>query len=102
MTIDGHVVKGDERRAAGIHANAALRVDPVIKNTTLSDLTGGSAVLYTYVGGSPGGRKEAKLLPRDVERFRSRRSGPRSAHCGAVGHVSRLESSQSSWVSPAS
>ncbi|MBM3218337.1 MAG: molybdopterin oxidoreductase [Candidatus Rokubacteria bacterium] len=46
VTIDGHVVKGDKRRAAGIHANAALRVDPVIKNTTLSDLTGGSAVFY--------------------------------------------------------
>ena len=46
VTIDGHVVKGDKRRAAGIHANAVLRVDPVIKNTTLSDLTGGSAVFY--------------------------------------------------------
>ena len=46
VTIDGKVVKGDKRRATGIHANAALRVDPVIKNTTLSDLTGGSAVFY--------------------------------------------------------
>jgi hypothetical protein len=46
VTIDGQTVKGDGRRAAGIHANAALRVDPVIKNTTLSDLTGGSAVFY--------------------------------------------------------
>jgi anaerobic selenocysteine-containing dehydrogenase len=46
VTIDGQTVKGDARRAAGIHANAALRVDPVIKNTTLSDLTGGSAVFY--------------------------------------------------------
>jgi hypothetical protein len=46
VTIDGQAVKGDGRRAAGIHANAALRVDPVIKNTTLSDLTGGSAVFY--------------------------------------------------------
>ena len=46
VTIDGHVVKGDTRRAAGIHANAALRIDPVTKNTTLSDVTGGSAVFY--------------------------------------------------------
>lgn len=50
VVIDGRVVQGDPRRGTGIHANAALRVDPVIKNTTLSDLTGGSAVFYdTYV-----------------------------------------------------
>jgi tetrathionate reductase subunit A len=35
-----------DRRARGIHANAALRVDPQIKNTCLSDLAGGSAVFY--------------------------------------------------------
>jgi tetrathionate reductase subunit A len=46
VVIDGQVVKGDARRATGVHANAALRVDPVIRNTTLSDLTGGSAVFY--------------------------------------------------------
>jgi tetrathionate reductase subunit A len=46
VVIDGQVVKGDARRTTGIHANAALRVDPVTKNTTLSDLTGGSAVFY--------------------------------------------------------
>jgi len=44
--IDGQVVKGESRRGGGIHANAALRVDPVIGNTTLSDLTGASAVFY--------------------------------------------------------
>ena len=50
VVIDGRVVKGDPRRGLGVHANAAMRVDPVIKNTTLSDLTGGSAVFYdTYV-----------------------------------------------------
>ncbi|HLE43943.1 MAG TPA: molybdopterin dinucleotide binding domain-containing protein, partial [Methylomirabilota bacterium] len=50
VVIDGQVVKGDARRGTGVHANAVLRVDPVIKNTTLSDLTGGSAVFYdTYV-----------------------------------------------------
>ncbi len=46
VVIDGKVVKGDPRRAAGFHANAVLRVDPAITNTTLSDLTGGSAVFY--------------------------------------------------------
>jgi anaerobic selenocysteine-containing dehydrogenase len=46
VVIDGKVIKGDPRRARGIHANAAIRVDPHIKNTTLSDLTGGSAVFY--------------------------------------------------------
>jgi len=46
VMIDGKVVKGDRRRGTGLHANAALRVDPVLKNTTLVDLTGGSAVFY--------------------------------------------------------
>jgi anaerobic selenocysteine-containing dehydrogenase len=46
LMIDGKKVAGDRRRGRGVHANAALRVDPVIKNTCLSDLTGGSAVFY--------------------------------------------------------
>jgi anaerobic selenocysteine-containing dehydrogenase len=46
ITIDDKTVKGDSRRAAGIHANAAMRVDPVLQNVTLSDLAGGSAVFY--------------------------------------------------------
>ncbi len=46
VVIDGTRVKGDPRRATGIHANAAMRVDPVLKNTGLVDLTGGSAVFY--------------------------------------------------------
>ena len=46
VTIDGAVVKGDPRRGTGIHANAALRVDPVLKNTCLSDPVGASAVFY--------------------------------------------------------
>jgi len=32
--------------ATGFHANAAMRVDPVLKNTGLVDLVGGSAVFY--------------------------------------------------------
>ena len=46
VVIDGQLIKGDPRRGTGIHANAALRVDPVMKNSTLSDLTGASAVFY--------------------------------------------------------
>ena len=46
VVVDGRVIKGDPRRSRGIHANAAFRTDPVIKNTCLSDLTGGSAVFY--------------------------------------------------------
>jgi tetrathionate reductase subunit A len=46
MTIDGKLVKGDPRRVKGIHANAAMRVDPYLKNTCLVDPVGGSAVFY--------------------------------------------------------
>jgi tetrathionate reductase subunit A len=46
VTVDGKVVRGAPRRGKGIHANAAVRVDPVLGNTCLSDLTGGSAVFY--------------------------------------------------------
>ena len=44
--IDGKTLTRDERRARGFHANAAMRVDPVLKNTTLGDVVGGSAVFY--------------------------------------------------------
>ncbi|MCB0112553.1 MAG: molybdopterin-dependent oxidoreductase [Caldilineaceae bacterium] len=44
--IDGEVVKGDKRRATGIHANAAMRTDTQNPNTCLRDLVGGSAVFY--------------------------------------------------------
>lgn len=44
--IDGKTIKGDERRVKGIHANAAMRVDPYLGNTTLVDPVGGSAVFY--------------------------------------------------------
>ena len=46
VVINGDTVKGDERRARGFHGNAAMRLDPHLKNVTLSDLTGGSAVFY--------------------------------------------------------
>jgi anaerobic selenocysteine-containing dehydrogenase len=46
VVIDGETVKGDERRGKGIHANAALRTDPLLPNTCLTDPVGGSAVFY--------------------------------------------------------
>jgi anaerobic selenocysteine-containing dehydrogenase len=46
IEIDGLVVKGDPRRAVPLHGNAAMRVDPHLGNSTLSDLAGGSAVFY--------------------------------------------------------
>lgn len=46
MIVDGRVVKADPRRAAPLHGNAAMRVDPVLGNVTLQDIAGGSAVFY--------------------------------------------------------
>ncbi|MHC1789745.1 hypothetical protein [Solidesulfovibrio sp.] len=44
--IDGQAIMPDPRRATGVHGNAAMRVDPVLKNTCLVDKVGGSAVFY--------------------------------------------------------
>ncbi len=46
VTIDGVVIKGEERRRAGIHANAAMWIDPTLKNTCLFDPIGGSVSFY--------------------------------------------------------
>jgi anaerobic selenocysteine-containing dehydrogenase len=46
MMIDGRTIKADPRRGRGIHVNAAMRVDPVLKNVCLSDPVGASAVFY--------------------------------------------------------
>lgn len=46
IIIDGKKIKRDERRGRGIHANAVLRLDPVLGNTPLEDLTGGSVSFY--------------------------------------------------------
>ncbi len=46
VTIDGHVIKGEVRRAAGVHANAAMWTDPTLKNTCLFDPVGGSVSFY--------------------------------------------------------
>jgi len=44
--IDGKVVKGDPRRGAGFNANAAMWVDPDLRNTCVMDPLGGSASFY--------------------------------------------------------
>jgi hypothetical protein len=46
FTIDGKTIKTDPSRSTGIHANVAMRVDPVLKNTGLQDVVGGSIVFY--------------------------------------------------------
>ena len=46
VSIDGQVIKGDGRRGKGIHANAVMRADPLVKNTGLQDVIGGSIVFY--------------------------------------------------------
>ena len=46
VTIDGKVVKGDPRRATGVHANAAMWIDPYLKNTCMLDPVGGSVSFY--------------------------------------------------------
>lgn len=45
QTIDGRALLGETRRGAGIHANAAMVVDPHLRSP-LSDVVGGSAVFY--------------------------------------------------------
>ena len=46
VTIDGKLINGDPRRATGIHANAAMWVDPYLKNTCMLDPVGGSVSFY--------------------------------------------------------
>jgi len=46
VVIDGQVVKGDPRRGAGVHANAAMWIDPNLKNTCFIDKVGGSVSFY--------------------------------------------------------
>jgi tetrathionate reductase subunit A len=46
ITANGHTIPGDPIRVKGIHANAAMRIDPLLGNTTLLDPVGGRAVFY--------------------------------------------------------
>ena len=54
VTINGQVIKGEERRTRGIHANAAMWTDPTIRNTCMFDPVGGSVSFYdTHVRVEP-------------------------------------------------
>lgn len=44
--IDGVKIKGEPKRATGIHANAAMWIDPALKNTCMLDPVGGSVSFY--------------------------------------------------------
>ncbi len=46
VEINGRLVKGDPRRATGVHANAAMWIDPYLKNTCMLDPVGGSVSFY--------------------------------------------------------
>ncbi|HBG18695.1 MAG TPA: molybdopterin oxidoreductase, partial [Desulfobulbaceae bacterium] len=46
VTVDGKVIEMDEKREGGIHANAAMWVDPNLKNTCMIDKVGGSVSFY--------------------------------------------------------
>lgn len=46
ITVDGQEIKADPRRARGTHLNAAMQIDPVLKNTSLADPVGASVAFY--------------------------------------------------------
>ncbi len=46
ITVDSKLIKGDSRRATGVHANAAMWIDPYLKNTCMLDPIGGSVSFY--------------------------------------------------------
>lgn len=43
VVVDGHLIKGDKRRAGGICPNHVMQVDPVLKDVCITDPIGGSA-----------------------------------------------------------
>lgn len=46
VEIDGQILKGDPERGVGFHANAAMMIDPHLKNVSLQDMVGGSVSFY--------------------------------------------------------
>ena len=46
VEIDGVIIKGDAERGVGFHANAAMMIDPHLKNVCLTDMVGGSVAFY--------------------------------------------------------
>jgi len=45
-TVGGKTVRGDKRRSAGLCPNAAMKIDPALKNSCMTDPIGGSASFY--------------------------------------------------------
>ena len=43
---DGELIKGEKERSSGLCPNSVMCVDPVLKNTGLEDVIGGSASYY--------------------------------------------------------
>ncbi|MBT5532256.1 molybdopterin-dependent oxidoreductase [Candidatus Poribacteria bacterium] len=54
VSVDGNVIKGDVRRAAGLCPNPLMDVDPILKDVCLTDPVGASASFFdTYVDVTP-------------------------------------------------
>ena len=54
VVVDGSVIKGDARRAAGLCPNPLMDVDPILKDVCLTDPVGASASFFdTYVNVTP-------------------------------------------------
>jgi anaerobic selenocysteine-containing dehydrogenase len=50
VVVDGDMIRGDKRRAAGLCPNLVMEVDPILKDVSLTDPIGASASFYdTYV-----------------------------------------------------
>ncbi|HED08886.1 MAG TPA: twin-arginine translocation signal domain-containing protein [Ignavibacteria bacterium] len=46
VNIDGELIKGEEHRSSGLCPNSVMHIDPVLKNTGLEDVIGGSSSYY--------------------------------------------------------
>jgi hypothetical protein len=46
MVVDGTLLDADPKRTGGVHANAAMWIDPHLKNTCFIDKVGGSVSFY--------------------------------------------------------
>lgn len=56
FVVDGDSIQGEARRAACLHANAAMGVAPALKNTCMEDPVGGSISSFdTFVRLEPAG-----------------------------------------------
>jgi anaerobic selenocysteine-containing dehydrogenase len=50
IAVDGHVIKADARRAAGVCPNPVMEVDPILQDVCLTDPIGASASFFdTYI-----------------------------------------------------